>query len=198
MRLDTDVRALVRTKGETYPTKRTMNLYFRVDRTTAPATAFLYILFALTVLLGLSKALLYDPWAGAAALEERALALEAQTAAQMEQLQRYGAVREAYIRSAPTKREQAQADALAVLDLIDRVVRPAAEISRVSLADNQALLTFSGVTLGEAAALVQQLEQSSLVASAAVDTASTGGYGQNRVEVNVYLTLAGGEEESGT
>lgn len=36
------------------PTKRTMNLYFKPDRTTRPATVALYVLFVLVVLLGLS------------------------------------------------------------------------------------------------------------------------------------------------
>ena len=44
------------------PTKGTMNLYYKPDRTTKPATIALYVLFALTVLLGLSKVLVYDLW----------------------------------------------------------------------------------------------------------------------------------------
>ena len=44
------------------PTKRTMNLYFKPDRTTRPATVALYVLFVLVVLLGLSKVLVYDLW----------------------------------------------------------------------------------------------------------------------------------------
>ena len=38
MKLDTDVRELVGKKKAILPTKRSMNLYFKVDRTTAPAT----------------------------------------------------------------------------------------------------------------------------------------------------------------
>ena len=50
-------------KGKTtVPTKGTMNLYYKPDRTTKPATIALYVLFALTVLLGLSKVLVYDLW----------------------------------------------------------------------------------------------------------------------------------------
>ena len=39
MKLNTDIGRLVKGKKETYPTKKRMNLYFKVDRTTAPATA---------------------------------------------------------------------------------------------------------------------------------------------------------------
>ncbi|WP_304737756.1 hypothetical protein, partial [Dubosiella newyorkensis] len=45
-----------------YPEKRTMNLFYKPDRTTKPATIALYLLFAFTVLLGLSKVLVYDLW----------------------------------------------------------------------------------------------------------------------------------------
>ena len=60
MKLDTDVRQLMNGKKPVYPTKRSMNLYFKEDRTTAPATAALYVLFAAAVLLGLGKIMVYD------------------------------------------------------------------------------------------------------------------------------------------
>jgi len=45
-----------------YPVKRSMNLYYKPDRTTKPATVALYVLFALVCLLGLGKFLVYDIW----------------------------------------------------------------------------------------------------------------------------------------
>ena len=41
-------------KRASYPTKRTMNLFYKPDRTTKPATIALYILFGLVCILGLS------------------------------------------------------------------------------------------------------------------------------------------------
>lgn len=196
MKLNTDVRRLVRGKREVYPTKRSMNLYFKLDRTTKPATAFLYILFALAVLLALSKVLIYDPWSAAEQLEARAVAVETETENQLLELQEYDQVREDYLRATPTQWELAGADPTEVLDLIDSVVRPAAEISQISVTDNQVLLSFSGVTLGEAADLVSRLEQSPLVTGASVDTAVTTGENQSLVEVHVYFTLAGEEESA--
>ena len=49
-------------KRASYPTKRTMNLFYKPDRTTKPATIALYILFGLVCILGLSKFLVYDLW----------------------------------------------------------------------------------------------------------------------------------------
>ena len=45
-----------------YPAKRSMNLFYKPDRTTKPATIALYVLFVLVCLLGLGKFLVYDVW----------------------------------------------------------------------------------------------------------------------------------------
>ena len=80
-----------------------------------------------------------------------------------------------------------------ILALVDDVVRPQASVSQFTFSDNQVLLTFSGVTLRQAADLVAQLEQSPLVVRTSVDTASSE---ENRdlVEVNVYFEVAPKEE----
>ena len=196
MKLNTDVRQLVTGKKTAYPTKRSMNLYFKVDRTTAPATAALYILFGLAILLALSKVMLYDPWAEVQQLEAKALALEERSADQLVQLADYNDILESYIRAVPTEAEQAQVDCVEILDLIDQTIRPAAAISQITISENQVLLTFSGVTLGEAADLVSQLEQSPLVTAASVDTAASTQENQSLVEINVYFEAA--REEIGS
>ena len=81
MKLNTDIGRLVKGKKETYPTKKRMNLYFKVDRTTAPATAALYISFVVVVLVALSKVMILDPWLEVRGLEEQARQLEEENAA---------------------------------------------------------------------------------------------------------------------
>lgn len=193
MKLNTDVRQLVKTKQEVYPTKGTMNLYYKQDRTTAPATVMLYVLFGLVVVLALSKVLIYDVWYEVRQLEQQATTAQAENDAMMAELADYETVHQMYIRSIQTQREAAQVEPTAVLDLIDQVVRPVAAISQVSVVDNQVVLTFSGVSLSRAAELVAQLEQSPLVTGAAVDTATSTEGQQELVEIQVYLTLAGEE-----
>ena len=189
MKLNTDVSQLVKRKKTVYPTKRSMNLYFKVDRTTAPATAALYILFVLAILLALSKVIVYDPWVEKSQLEQEALALEQETTARMEQLQSYDEVLEAYLRSIPTQEELALVDRMEILDLIDSTVRSAATVTDVSITEDKVLLAFSDVTLKEAAALVSQLEQSPLVSSVQVDTAVSEREDGNRAEDHVYLEV---------
>ena len=57
-------------KKAVYPSKTSMNLFYKPDRTTKPATAALYVLFALVCLLGLSKLLVYDLWMEKQAAEQ--------------------------------------------------------------------------------------------------------------------------------
>ena len=193
MNLNTDIRKLVRRDQEKRPTKRTMNLYFKEDRTTAPATAFLYILFALVVVLGLSKVLVYDRFAALWALEDQAAALEHQIQSQQETLVRYSEVEGEYLRKAPTEEELAQVDRMALLDLIDSTIRPTATVDQVTVSGSSVLIRFSQVTLEEAAGLVDQLSQSPLVGSIRVDTAASTQDSQDLVEVTVYIETAGEE-----
>ena len=108
MKLNTDIGRLVKEKKETYPTKKRMNLYFKVDRTTAPATAALYISFVVVVLVALSKVMILDPWLEVRGLEEQARQLEEENAALLLQLKDFSKVQEEYLRIAPTEEEQAQ------------------------------------------------------------------------------------------
>ncbi|MBU5432764.1 hypothetical protein [Intestinimonas sp. MSJ-38] len=189
MKLNTDIGRLVKGKKETYPTKKRMNLYFKVDRTTAPATAILYISFVVVVLVALSKVMILDPWLEVRGLEEQARQLEEENAALLLQLKDFSKVQEEYLRIAPTEEEQAQGDILEVLQLIDGVIRPSAQVKQVSVSENKVLLTFSGVTLGESAQLVSLLEQSPLVTGASVDTAVSREEDQGLSEVHVYFEI---------
>lgn len=195
MKWNTDVRQLMAGKKTVYPTKRSMNLYFKVDRTTAPATAALYVLFALAVLLALGKIMIYDFMMQEKQLESQLLSLEQRTVQQMQQLENYEQVLEDYIRSVPTQQEQDQPDVMELLSLIDTTIRPAARVSQVDIADNQVVISFSGVTLAQAADLVVRLEQSPLVADTQVDTASSTD-GTQQVEVHVYFQVAQEETAS--
>ena len=181
-------------KRRAYPSKRTMNLYYREDRTARPATVLLYVLFLLVVLGALGKVLIFDPLQEIDRLEAEAVPLEEQSQAAQAQLADYPEVLERYTRYAPTQEELSLTDRMAVLDLIDQVIRPAAEISQVTIQDQQALVTFSGVTLVETAGLVAQLEQSELVAHTTVSTAASEDGRQNIVDVNLFIDLTTGEE----
>lgn len=188
-----DIGSAARKKRRTYPTKTTMNLYFRENRSTKPATILLYVLFVLVLLLAAGKFLVLDRVLAVDALEDEAVRMESQTASVMARLGEYPAVLEEYTRLAPTERERALTDRMDVLDLIDEVIRPAAHISRVTIQDQQVLVEFSGVTLVETADIVSRLEASPLVARTTVDTAASE-EDRATVDVDMLIELSGGEE----
>ena len=183
-----------RKKRHTYPAKTAMNLFFKEDRTTKPATVSRYVLRVAVVLAAAGKFLVFDRLQESARLEAEAVRLESQAAQVMGQLEEYAAVEEAYTRLAPTQGELDSPDPMAVLELIDQVIRPAADIAQVTVRDRQVLVRFSGVDLVETAELVSQLEQSPLVAGTTVDTAAAGERGP-AVDVDMLIELAAGEEE---
>ncbi|HIX31770.1 MAG TPA: hypothetical protein H9682_06530 [Firmicutes bacterium] len=188
-----DIGSAARKKRRTYPTKTTMNLYFRENRGTKPATILLYVLFVLVLLLAAGKFLVLDRVLAVDALEDEAVRMESQTASVMARLGEYPAVLEEYTRLAPTERERALTDRMDVLDLIDEVIRPAAHISQVTIQDQQVLVEFSGVTLVETADIVSRLEASPLVARTTVDTAASE-EDRATVDVDMLIELSGGEE----
>lgn len=189
MKLNTDMSRMWRKETSSCPTKRSMNLYFKVDRGTAPATAALYILFALVLVAALSKVLFYDPLNTVKQLEAQLLVLEEQAGFKQNQLKDYNKVLEEYTRTAPTEEELSLVDRMQILSLIDSTIRPKAKISQVSISENKVLISFTGVSLKEAAALVSQLEQSPLVSNTSVDTAVSTRENQHIVEIHVYFEV---------
>lgn len=171
------------------PTKRTMNLYFKPDRTTRPATVALYVLFVLVVLLGLGKVLVYDLWAEVDRARTALSAAEAQVAAEMAELAGYDEVRERYQRYSATDEERELIDRMEVLDLLDRAVGSAGELSSVGMSGRMVQVQFSAVTLAQTADIVKSLEASDIVESTTVNTAATTQEGGDLVSASILIQL---------
>lgn len=155
------------------PTKGTMNLYYKPDRTTKPATIALYVLFALTVLLGLSKVLVYDLWVEVEETRATLAVAESRLASVMAELSDYDEVEERYFRYAATEEEQALVDRMDVLFLLDSAIGTGTQINSISISGAEVQVRFSGVTLAQTARIVSTLESSPLVAGTTVTTAAT-------------------------
>ncbi len=186
-----------RAKGEkkiVYPTKRAMNLYFKIDKTTAPATVALYTLFVFVILLALGKVLIYDPLETARELEDYVAVLEQRSLSKMEELKDYDIVLKDYVRATPAEEQLTEVDRMQILDLLDTVIRPSAKISQITIEGSKVLVTFSGVTLQDAGVLVTRLEESPMVTNISVDTAASLEANQNFVEANVYFEVVRTEE----
>lgn len=159
-------------KRENYPTKRTMNLFYKPDKTTKPATIALYVLFAFACLLGLSKFLVFDLWTQTMQARQTLESTLAQLSGMMEELADYGRVQEEYSRYSSTEEEQELIDRMEVLALLDSAAGEAT-LNAVSINGSQVQVQLSGVTLAQTAGIVTRLEESPLVASTWVDTAAT-------------------------
>ena len=153
--------------------KRTMNLFYKPDRTTKPATVALYVLFVLVCLLGLGKILIYDLWVETTQAQRALAAEEERLSDVMLELADYNEVRERYQRYAATEEERALIDRMEVLALLDGAVGVTADMNAIAISGDTVQIQFSGVTLAQTAQIVRALEASPIVAGTEVHTAST-------------------------
>lgn len=182
-------------KKPTYPTKRTMNLYYKTDRTTKSATIALYVLFALVLLLFLVKLLVFDILIDMGEKKDQLKEKQNELQAYQDRLKDYDKVLLEYERYASTPDEEGT-DRMELLYLVDSAVRTTAKVDSIEVRGEQMLLQFSGVTLSQIADIVQQLEASPLVDSTHVSTASTTNDGQDIVRASVLIQLTAGVPHS--
>lgn len=179
-----------------YPTKTTMNLYYRPDRTTKLSTIALYALFVAVLLLGLSKWLVYDPWVEKQGAERGLAAAREELAAAMDQLADYDEVRQRYARYSATDEERALVDRMEVLSMLEGA---AGNVERNAIAINgdQVQIQLSNVTLAQTADIVSRLETSPLVTSVMVNTASIAEDARNQAQTVIVLQLQKEEVKEG-
>lgn len=184
-------------KKAVYPTKKTMNLYYKEDLSTKSATAALYILFLCVVLLALAKLLIFDVMVELNDKRDQLDQSQRELASYEEQLADYDKVLLEYERYAATP-DEAVTDRMKLLNLIDKTVRSTAKVDSIEINGEEMLLQFSGVTLKQTARIVQALEESPLVSSTQVNTAATTEGGRDVVRANVLIQLTGVESDGDT
>lgn len=172
-----------------YPGKREMNLHYKPDRTTGPTTVALYVLFVLALLLAAAKFLVYDPLVDLAETREALARVEAVKADYDARLEEYPEVKRQYQLYAATDEELSQTDRLEVLELVDKVIRPRAQVGAISIGGGSVSLQMSGVTLEQTAEIVRQVKESPLVYRAVVSTAATGADEEQVVTADLTILL---------
>ena len=171
------------------PVKRTMNLYYKPDRTTKPATVALYVLFALTCLLGLGKLLVYDLWAETRSLEQARDRERIRLESVMAELADYGQVQERYSRYSATEEERELIDRMKVLTLLDEAIGSTGQLSSVAVNGQVVQVQFSQVTLAQTAEIVRRLEESPIVERTTVNTAATTEEDGDLVSASILIQL---------
>ena len=161
-------------KKEVYPTKTSMNLFYKPDRTTKPSTIARYVLFSVVLLLGLSKWLVYDLWMERLEAEQIMAAAQDELNSVMVRLTDFNEVQQRYYRYSATDEERAIVDRLEVLDMLERTAGDAGMYT-ISISGNRVTTQLSNVTLAQVAEIVNRLEATPMVSSTVVSTASTTG-----------------------
>lgn len=175
------------------PTKHTMNLYYKQDKTSGPATVGLYVIFALVVAIALGKVLFFDVWQQANAAKQQVTQSEQRLAALAEDTANYDTIKQEYLRYVETDDERTMVNRLEVLKLIDENIASTATVGTITVTDDEVQLQISGVSLGQISSIVQALEESDIVASTSVSTATAEGAG-DMVTANLTITLVSPEE----
>lgn len=171
------------------PTKRTMNLYFKPDRTTKPATVALYVLFVLVVLLGLAKVLVYDLWVKVDSARNSLAVVESRLETTMGELSDYDEVKEEYQRYSATDEERELIDRMEVLALLDDAIGSTGELNSVAVNGKAVQVQFRRVTLAQTAEIVRRLEESPIVESTTVNTATTTEEDGDQVSASILIQL---------
>lgn len=174
-------------KKEQMPVKRTMNLYYKMDRSAKPATIALYVLLVVSVLLGVSKVLIFDLWVQVSEAREAWSVAQGRLESAFVVLKGYDEVRREYQRLAATEEERAQIDRMEIVSLLDEEVGSLAKMHNYAVSDMTVQIQIDQVTLAETAEIVRRLELSPLVARTTVHTAAT--MGANRIEDQVSASI---------
>lgn len=185
-------------KKDAYPSKKTLNLYFKDDKTSKPSTIMLYCLFALVVLLASAKLFVYDVWAELE--EEKKIYAQNEKLLQgyMEKLSGFGELKEEYNKYTfdYLKADEKYCDRMDILNVIDQTIRKEARIERINIHANGVEVTFEGVNLEQTSILATKIEAYDNVKSVSIVSASlsskTGTYS---VVMDIYFkSVEGGKQ----
>lgn len=160
-------------KKNTMPSKEHVNMFFKRDRTTKPATYFLYFLFLLALGVLFGKYMVYDLLVE----KQEAQAVYEQTEDQMNakiaQLAGFQELKLKYQRYARTDEEKAKTDRIEIIAALDKAVGSMSQMRSFTITDGQAQIKFDSIPLSKVSDIVAALEKEPLVKSITLNTAAT-------------------------
>lgn len=189
-------------KKEKYPSKRVINLYYKEDKTTRPATIALYLLFVLVVCLAVAKLAVYDKLTELEDVRQTLEKNQAYLANQMEYLKDYGEVSSKYSRYSYSylTAEEKICDRMDILSMLEETVFVQSTVETVAVSDNVISLNLKGMYLEDAARLAKEVEQYDIVARVEVNAASLNTSGnalEDTLTTQMVITLVSEEETGG-
>ena len=175
-------------KKAAYPTKTSMNLYYKPDRTTKPSTTALYILFAVAVILGLSKLLVYDLWMENQRAQRELMVAQNELQTAMIEVADFDEVHQRYIRYSATDEELTLVDRIDVLNMLESATGDA-DMTSISISGDKVQIQLINVSLSQTADIVRRLEESPIVASTVVNTASSTDNARDMSQTSIVIQL---------
>ncbi|MBR3159481.1 MAG: hypothetical protein IKF14_10325 [Atopobiaceae bacterium] len=180
--------------GSGLPSKTTINLYQPEASTMNLRKAVLILVLSLVVLAAFLKFGVLDP-----------LTTLSQKQAQLQQQQElltkaasatkdYREVQELY-NAYVAEYGSGAADAISVLDMVEKRVMGSAKVTGIVLADHTVTLTIEGVSLQTVGDLASDLEKDPMVLSTNVSKAATQNAGTEETSSTIVIMLAGAESK---
>lgn len=161
-------------KKEHFPTKTSINLFYKVDKTTGPVTALLYIIFALVLLLALGKFGVYDIMQQVTALETQLADKELEVQTMLAATKDYNKVKSEYNRYTQgylTDKEK-PIDRLDILDMLEKTVYKKSNVKNTAITDDSIFLSYVGLDLEGTSALIKEIEAYDWVKKVTIQNAS--------------------------
>ncbi len=177
-----------------YPSKKTINLYYKEDKTTRPSTIALYVLFFAVVLLAAAKVLVFDLTYSLAKQEEEVKKQQAYLDQQLETLQQYKDISSQYSRYSFSylREDEIFCDRMEVVKMLEEAVLPKVRLNAFAITEYIVSLEFENPNLEEAASIVRVLETYDIVEYVSVSTATH----DDVYHTTMIITLAGAPEET--
>lgn len=179
-------------KKDKYPTKTSLNLYFKDEKRAGISTFTLYLILLVVMLIALSKTFVFDLLTDLSAAKSQYEQCESILESYTAQLDKYAEINDEYNRfsySYLSDQEKIQ-DRMEVLALLEQTVFAKSNAQSIAISGNVISVSLTNIELDETAALAQLLEESEIVESVVVNTASYGG----TYTTKMVITLVGGEQ----
>lgn len=183
-------------KKDNYPTKTTINLYYKEDKSAGISTFTLYVIFIIVVLMALSKMFVFDVISDLNKAETQYNQYQATLENYMSSLADYEEINDEYSRysySYLSDQEKIQ-DRMDVLAMLEATIFANSNVQSVSISDDIISANLTDIDLEETALLAKSIESYDIVDNVAVNTASYGGTYTTRM---VITLVSEGAKETG-
>ena len=185
-------------KKEHFPKKTGMNLFYKVDRATGPATIMFYIAVALVVILIVGKVGVFDLLQDVSSLEQQISGMEAQVQDMTDAAKDFKQIKAEYNRYTQGYLQEGEMpiDRLVLLDMLEETVFDESNLESASIVDDGIFISYTGLNLEETSALVKELEEYQWVKEVTIQNASLATDQKSGVEtistsmiIEIYATM---------